>query len=85
MAVPAAVHAQTPIRVVDSSDMPIDGDISDWDRSADFLEVMFEAGKPDHPIRSTAYAQYDCSTGTVYVMVELVPGFVIVPSGPEIR
>ena len=44
---------------------------------------MFQAGKPEKPVLATAYGQYDCGTGTMYVMVRTEPGWQIVPSGGD--
>ena len=70
MLAPAAVLAATPVRVLPSAGISIDGSNADWDRDADFLAEMYEAGKPDHPVLLYAYARYDCGTGTMYVFVD---------------
>ncbi len=80
---PAAALAQTPVRVLTDAGITVDGSAADWDRDLDFLAVMYEAGKPDHPAFSDAYARYDCTTGTMYVFVENRPGLVIVPSASD--
>ena len=71
---PAPALAAAPdVRYVSPSGIDIDGSAADWDRAADFLADMYEAGKPDKRILSTSYAQYDCATGTMYVFVETGP------------
>ncbi len=84
LAQPAPALAAAPdVRYVSPSGVAVDGSAADWDRGADFLADMFEAGKPDKRILSTSYARYDCATGTMYVFVEAVPDWVILPSDSD--
>ena len=81
---PAPALAAAPdVRDASPSGIDIDGSATDWDRGADFLADMYEAGKPDKRILSTSYARYDCATGTMYVLVETVPDWVILPSDSD--
>ncbi len=81
---PAPALAAAPdVRYVSPSGIDIDGSAADWDRGADFLADMYEAGKPDKRMLSTSYARYDCATGTMFVFVETVPDWVILPSDSD--
>jgi len=86
---PAAVLAAAPnVRELDPATVAVDGDISDWEApfgtgNPNYLADMFQAGKPDKPVLAKAFGQYDCGTGTMYVMVRTEPGWEIVPSGAD--
>jgi hypothetical protein len=53
----------------------VDGAISDWDLSKDFLYNMYEAGNNDGSkmLASKAYSRYDCDAKTVCVLVIAEP------------
>jgi hypothetical protein len=80
---PGIVRAAEPVRVLDPAGITIDGSAGDWDRSADFLAQMFEAGNPDKRVLSRLYARYDCGTETMYVFVETIATWVILPSDSD--
>jgi len=44
---------------------------------------MYEAGNPDHPVRSHLYGRYDCSTQILYLEVVNIPGWLILPSNND--
>ncbi len=86
---PAAVLAAAPdVRELDPATVAVDGSIADWEApfgagNPNYLADMFQAGKPEKPVLATAYGQYDCGTGTMYVMVRTEPGWQIVPNGGD--
>jgi len=67
-----------------AADIKVDGDIKDWDLSADFLHDMYKAGRPDYysgwDLGGKAYSRYDCATNTVCIMVKAEPGRIIAQS-----
>ena len=44
---------------------------------------MFQAGKPEKPVLAKAYGQYDCGSGTMYIMVRTQPNWQIVPTAAD--
>ena len=47
----------------------VDGSTGEWNLGSDFFANMYRAGNPAKPLESTAYLRYDCTSGTVYVLV----------------
>ena len=41
---------------------------------------MYTAGDPTKRVLSHLYGRYDCASETFYVLVETIPGWVIIPS-----
>ncbi len=51
----------------------VDGNSGEWNLVNDFFTLMYRAGNPNKPVESKAYLRYDCSTGTMYVLVLMEP------------
>ncbi len=53
----------------------VDGDVAEW-APADVFDEMV-AVTPPHPPRATLSLRYDCAEGTLYAMVQALPGVVL--------
>jgi len=51
----------------------VDGFSGEWNLVNDFFSLMYRAGNPSKPVESRAYLRYNCSTGTMYVLVLMEP------------
>jgi hypothetical protein len=64
------VEPPQPTYIEPGDSLPIvDGEISEWDLQRDFFTEMYEAGNPDKDPLSNLYLQYDCQSGTLYILV----------------
>src|SRR3989442_13315191 len=54
----------------------VDGNSGEWNLVNDFFTLMYRAGNPTKPVESRAYLRYDCTTGTLYVLVLMEPNSV---------
>ena len=48
----------------------VDGDPSEWDLANDFYAAMYNGGRPTDPVLADGYLRYDCTSGTLFVMVD---------------
>src|SRR5438105_3279425 len=53
--------------VVDSN--PVEWNVAGDNASNDYYAPMYTAGDPAKPVLANGYLRYDCSTGTLYVLV----------------
>lgn len=60
----------------------VDGNLSEWADVPVFSD-MHRAGKENKVVESTLKLQYDCSSRTLYVAVQTVPGVTIIPSNGD--
>jgi hypothetical protein len=66
---PSGVRAAESVHTVTTSSIEIDGDSDDWDLEATFLADLHEAGDASKAVLAKVYAEYECSTGTIYFLV----------------
>lgn len=52
-----------------TANITVDGNISDWDLTNDFIADMHRAGKPDKPVETKLYMRWVCPEKVVYVLV----------------
>lgn len=63
-----------PTYLVSGESISVDGNIDDWDLTADFFAEMYRAAKDDKPVESRLYLRYDCpddvcDDGILYALV----------------
>lgn len=61
----------------------VDGDISEWDLTADFFADMYRAGNPDFVVQSKLYLRYECASETLYALVLAIDPFTVIPEGND--
>ena len=80
-------RAAPDVRELNPATVAVDGSISDWgalgNSNPNYLADMFQAGKPEKPVLAKAYGQYDCGSGTMYIMVRTQPTWQIVPTAAD--
>jgi hypothetical protein len=57
----------------------VDGQIGDWNTTADYLAPMYRTGNPTRSVLSHVHMRYDCAAGMLYILVLDNPGDGLLP------